>query len=185
MRPNFFLLVILLLISAPFESLKANEIIVYAGGLNHANLSGCCKSNGLKAGAGIVTRINFEKFSDLEISGFSNGKWNEAVVAKPFYILGSKNRINISDDQQISAKYVANWKWIASPGMGYFTNVVRTKDFDLPALVTGLSLNLNNYFMYSINQSWSINLIIQTGFGLSKSEQSFLLGGHLGLGYEF
>lgn len=167
----------------------SQELFFNSGSLNHSSLSGCCQNGGSKSSYGVLVRLNLKYLDDTEISAYSNGSFSTGQIAKVYYLLGQPNRTNQNlpqiSDAQITTKYVSSWKWIISPGLGYFSHTTRTKNFDLPALVSGTSFSLTNHFVYSLTRAWSLSLSPQMIYTYSPSDQSFWFGGHLGLGYEF
>jgi hypothetical protein len=140
-------------------------------------------------GSGLLARLDLNFVGDTEISAYSNGSFNSGQIAKAYYIIGQPNRINTENpqvyDPQMTVKYVSSWKWILSPGVGFFSHTTRTKNFDLPALVSGTSLGLTNHFIYSLGRAWGLSFSPQIIYTYSSSDQGLWLGASLGLGYEF
>lgn len=167
------------------QSAGAVELSFYGGPLSHSALGGCCSSSGTKFGGGVLGRLDLEKIGDIELLAYSDGRWSEGEVLKPFYILGGKSSADGASGEMIDVKTVHSWRWISSFGGGYFSHTTRTVKFDLPALVTGLSLSNFNHILYSLDDHWSLGATVQISVAISTSDQSFLVGSFLNMSYDF
>lgn len=175
-----FFLTILFIISFRAEAL---ELTLYGGALSHTAVSGCCSSSGVKTGGGILGRFDFDRLGQLEFSGYSDGRWTEGLILRPLYVIGQPAKIDTGAGDLVEAQTIANLRWISSVGGGYFSHTTNSRKFDLPVLVTGLTLSNMNQFLYSIDDRWSAAGMLQLTLGWSRSDVSFLLGGYLGVVY--
>jgi hypothetical protein len=166
-------------------SVQALELSAYGGPLGHATLGGCCRSSGNKIGGGLLGRITLSATGEIELLAFSNGRWSEGQILKPFYILGGSTTMDVGAGDLVEAKALHDWRWITSFGGGYFSHTTRTQKFDLPVLVTGLVFSAFNQVLYSIDDKWSAGGILQVSVGMSASDQSFLVGTFLTAAYAF
>lgn len=174
----------LLLILAPRMAF-AGELMVYSGPLLHSALTGCCASSGTKVGVGALVRLDVSQVKTIDIQAYSDGRWNEGQVLKPFYLYGTPARLDSGAGEMVIAKTVSNWKWISSVGGGYFSHTTTTKDFSLPVRVSGFLLSNFNQFIYSYNSEWSALAMLQLSFATSRSDKSIVFGSQIGIGFEF
>lgn len=181
------LLIFLLLTSAlsAGPAARATEFLAYGGALTHSAAGGCCQSTGTKPGGGVLGRFELKPFGEVDLLAYSDGRWSEGIIAKPYYLMGAPNRADTGAGEMVEAVTVSNWRWISSFGAGFFTHTSRRKKFDLPILISGLVFSNINQFMYAVNDRWSAGGILQLSFAISASDTSALVGTYFGVAYNF
>ncbi len=164
---------------------NALELHAYGGPLGHSNLGGCCTSSGTKIGGGLLGRLDLDVTGEIQLLAYSDGRWSEGQILKPFYIIGGSSGADGAAGELVNVRTVHDWRWLTSFGGGYFSHTTKTKKFDLPVLVTGITLSAFNHLLYSINDKWSVGGLAQISVGISASDQSFVIGTFMTVGYEF
>lgn len=183
MKQLKWLVFIILFHSPPSQAV---EVFLYGGSMLHSTLGGCCTSSGGKTGGGVLARFDVRSVGELDIAGYSDGRWSEGSVLYPVYLLGGVRQVDAGNgSSSITVQTVADWRLITSVGGGYFSHTTRTTTFDLPTLVTGLFITDLNQIMYSWDDHLSFGAILQLTFAMSQSDQSWLMGTFLTVAYNF
>ncbi|NJL24866.1 MAG: hypothetical protein HC902_06640 [Calothrix sp. SM1_5_4] len=183
-RKLFLCISLLSVLELPIDA-SALELTFYGGYLTHTNVSGCCASSGTKQGFGVLGRLPLGRLGLIELGGYSDSRWNEAYVLKPFYILGGEPAEDPLSSSLMTVRSVPDWRWIFSAGVGYFTHTARTQDFDLPILLNGITVTTFNHVIYSLDDRWSVGGLLEAGCGISTSDMSLIFGTYLTLDYYF
>lgn len=178
-------LAILLLLGLVTHTAKATEISVFAGTLNHSAVGGCCLSSGNKTGAGALGTFDLKPFGDINLHAYTDGRWSEGVIGKPYYLIGQRSRTDTGSGDMVQAFTVSNWRWVTSIGIGYFSHTTTQKRYSLPILVTGFVVSNMNQILYSIDDNWSAGAVLQFSAGISASDTSVLVGTYLTVAYTF
>lgn len=166
-----------------FQQVNALEIQPYIGALKYTHFDGCCQSSPSRVGTGVLIRDKFFQDSEWDLIGYSDRKWSEVSILKPFYFMGEPFQIDPSADSSIQVRRLNRWIGIVSVGGGYFVHSTRTIQFDLPSLVSGLSLTSHAQIRYTINDQWAVASALHFGIGAAADERGYLSGFFLGFNY--
>lgn len=173
---------ILLLLSPGVQAIQVSMI---TGVNSHSSQEGCCSSAGSRMGIGIAGEISELLETEIHLLAFSTGRWNEANLLLPIYWRGAPTRENPGIDRGETIKYVSRWRVYSSFGLGYFSHATKTKEFQIPILISGGLLTNLNTIRYSFQEKWSLQLSAQFGLGLHRTGTSFSNSIISGFGYEF
>lgn len=177
-----FIAALLCLIAVP---LQAQELAVFGGVLSHTVLGGKIESTGTKAGMGGLVRFEVSNLGEIDVHAYSDRRWTEANILKPFYIMGKPTQSDVTADYTVKSRMVSRWRLTSSLGVGYFSHNTREKTFSLPVLVTGLNLKNINALYYLVTERFSVVGIADLNYAMSSSTQNFMVGGYAGIAYEF
>jgi len=164
-----------------YRSAASLELIPLYTSQTYLALDGCCKSSNMRAGTAGIVRLDFEKIGSWDIFGMSDTRWNEASFLRPIYLLGDKVVYDPAFDSSTQVRRVPQSTLVLSYGGGFFTHSTRTKNFDLAALVTGITLVLHLEYQYALSDKFSVVAIGRVGAALSLDDRGTMLAPMVGL----
>lgn len=162
---------------------QAIEIQPFYGPLKYERIDGCCQSDTGRNGTGVLVRLNSADFNEWDVIGYTDRKWSQFSVLKPIYVWGSPMQNDPSLDSAIQIQRLQNWVAIVSLGGGYFIHSTRTILYDLPALVSGFTIEAHSQLRYTINDTWSVVGSLHLGLSAASDDRGFLSGVFLGFNY--
>lgn len=177
----FFVLVAqtaLLIFSLPARGLEFVPLLTsqsYHALDGFLGLGACCQSARSRTGLGGIVRSRFETIGTWDVFGMTDIKWNEVTLLKPVYLIGEEVKFDPSFESPTKVRRVRRYILIWSYGVGLFAHNTRTRRFDLPTLVSGISAVSHFEFQYSLGDQFSLVGVARIGAGLSLDDQGTII----------
>ena len=152
----------------------AAEVQLLLGGQSYSSLNGCCISESAREGYGMIIQLQPDKHDAYEVFGYTDRKWSEMQLMKPFVLVGGDDGIDTGSTDSMKIRRLSDWKVILSPGAGFFIHNSRTKNYDLPAVVSGMTLGFYLRSEYAVNDKFSLTLGTRVAGSYATDDQGFV-----------
>lgn len=157
----------------PVSSFAA-EVQLILGGQSYSSLNGCCISEPAREGYGMMIQIQPDKYDAYEVFGYTDRKWSEIQLMKPFILRGGDDGLDPSSSPSMKIRRLSNWKIILSPGAGFFIHNSRTTNYDLPAVVSGMTVGFYLRSEHAVTDWFSMTIGVRAAGSYATDDQGFV-----------